>query len=56
MKIRMERSCELLTKTTLPVRIIAGSVGYENPLTFSKIFKRKYGIGPKEYRKGYQTE
>lgn len=50
MKIRMERACELLKNTTLPVRIIAGSVGYENPLTFSKVFKQKYGVGPKEYR------
>ena len=54
MKIRMEHACQLLEKTQLPVNMIAGNVGYENPLTFSKIFKQKYGVGPKEYRKEKQ--
>ena len=54
MKIRMEHACQLLEETQLPVNMIAGNVGYENPLTFSKIFKQKYGVGPKEYRKEKQ--
>lgn len=55
MKIRMEHACKLLEDTSLPVHLIAGNVGYENPLTFSKVFKQKYGIGPKEYRKEKQN-
>ena len=56
MKVRMERACSLLKRTDLPIRIIAGSVGYENPLTFSKVFKQKFGVGPKDYRMGKRTE
>ena len=55
MKTRMEHACELLKESNLPVHLIAGNVGYENPLTFSKVFKQKYGIGPKEYRKENQN-
>ena len=51
MKTRMRHACELLENTDLPVRVIAGSVGYENALTFSKIFKQKYGVSPVDYRK-----
>lgn len=29
---------------------IAEKIGYENPLTFSKIFKNVYGVSPKNYR------
>lgn len=51
MKIRMTHACDLLRKTDLPVHIIASSVGYDNALTFSKIFKQKYGVSPAAYRK-----
>ena len=55
MKIRMERAVDLLRNTKLPIRMIASSVGYEDPLTFSKVFKQKYGIGPRNYRTGNQS-
>lgn len=51
MKTRMMHACDLLEKTGLPVHIIASSVGYDNALTFSKIFKQKYGVSPMAYRK-----
>lgn len=51
MNIRMEQSRELLEKTDLPINTIAASVGYDNALTFSKIFKQKHGVSPKNYRK-----
>ena len=50
MKTRMLHACELLEKTDLPVQIIAANVGYDNPLTFSKVFKRKYAVSPLNYR------
>ena len=49
-RLRMEKAEELLKTTQEPVAEIAALVGYEDPLTFSKVFKRERGISPKEYR------
>lgn len=50
MKCKLESSCNLLTRTDLSIQKIAARVGYENQLTFSKIFKKYYGISPLNYR------
>ncbi len=47
---RLERSAMLLRTTALSVQEISEKAGYENPLTFSKIFKNAYGLSPKNYR------
>ena len=49
---RMEKACELLSETELPVSEVSKAVGYENPLYFSHVFKRIYGISPVKYRMG----
>lgn len=49
---RMEKACELLSETELPVSEVSKAVGYENPLYFSQVFKRIYGISPEKYRMG----
>ncbi len=36
---------------TLHISELSQIVGYEDPLYFSKVFKRKFGISPKQYRK-----
>ena len=48
--LRMEKAVTMLKNTEFPINQIAAEVGYENPLTFSKIFKQRYGISPKNYR------
>lgn len=50
---RMEKACELLSETELPVSEVSKAVGYENPLYFSQVFKRIYGISPVKYRMGH---
>lgn len=50
MNYRMEQSARLLRTTNLSVQEVAGQAGYDNPLTFSKIFKNAYGLSPKNYR------
>lgn len=47
---RLEQSCRLLRSTNLSIQEISEKIGYENPLTFSKIFKNSYGLSPKNYR------
>lgn len=47
---RMEQSAILLRTTDLSIQKISEKAGYDNPLTFSKIFKNAYGLSPKNYR------
>lgn len=47
---RLDQGSRLLRATNQSVREVAVSVGYDNPLTFSKMFKNAYGLSPKNYR------
>lgn len=47
---RMDKACALLKTTNYPIGTIASMVGYEDPLTFSKVFKTFRGDSPKAYR------
>ncbi|UNK20174.1 AraC family transcriptional regulator [Paenibacillus sp. N3/727] len=46
---RMERASDLLKVGNFPIRDIAISVGYANPLYFSRVFKKKFGVSPSAY-------
>ncbi len=48
---RLDKACELMGNISLSIGDIARSVGYEDPLQFSRIFKKEKGLPPKEYRK-----
>lgn len=48
---RMEKAVELMLTTSLNIGGIARSVGYEDPLMFSKVFKKVKGLPPREYKK-----
>lgn len=48
---RLEKARELMSRSNLSIGDIARSVGYEDQLQFSKIFKKVYGTCPREYRK-----
>lgn len=52
---RLKKAVELLETTNMSIQDISASVGYENPLTFSKIFKQSVGLSPKNYREQLQT-
>lgn len=47
---RMDRASELLKNTPLSIVEISNSVGYNDPLLFSRIFKKYRGIAPKNFR------
>lgn len=51
LKYRMEKAYTLLEDDKLSISDIARSVGYKDPLGFSKIFKKVNGVSPKLYRK-----
>lgn len=50
LRVRMRQSGYLLQNTDLSIQDVARHVGYEDSLTFSKAFRRFYGVSPKYYR------
>lgn len=53
---RMTKAAELLTWCDCSIGEIACSVGYEDPLLFSRMFKKVKGSSPKEYRSLHQEK
>lgn len=51
MSTRMNKACDLMRNEALSIGDIARSVGYKDPLLFSRMFKKLTGMSPKEYRK-----
>jgi AraC-like DNA-binding protein len=49
-RLRVQRACELLQTTSLPVQEIGRKVGYNDPYYFSRAFKKIIGSSPNEYR------
>jgi AraC-like DNA-binding protein len=49
-RLRMQRACELLDTTDLPIKTIAARVGFEDPLHFSRAFRKIYALSPQQYR------
>ena len=49
-RLRMNKAQELLKNTSIPVGIIANSVGYPDLITFSKIYKKYFGVSPTKDR------
>jgi AraC-like DNA-binding protein len=48
--VRIQRACELLRNTEYTVADIARSVGYQDQLQFSKIFKKYRSVSPARFR------
>ena len=48
--LRLENAKHLLETTDLPVEAIANDVGYEDTSFFGRLFRRKAGITPLQYR------
>ncbi|MNN08289.1 HTH-type transcriptional activator Btr [compost metagenome] len=49
-RFRINKACELMSNKLLSIADIARSVGYDDPLLFSKMFKKEKGISPRNYR------
>ena len=47
----ISKACRLLTTTTLSIAVISSSLGFDDQLAFSRIFRKEYGDAPSEYRK-----
>ncbi len=55
-RLRLEKAAQLLTFTSQQIQEVSTSVGILDNNYFTKIFKRRYGLTPKEYRKNPSHE
>lgn len=53
--LRLELSAARLAEGGPSLTEVALSVGYQNVFSFSRAFKRRYGISPAHYRRGSAT-
>ena len=53
--VRIRQACTLLTHSDLTITNVARSVGYEDSLYFSRLFRRKKGQTPSQYRSTHQS-
>jgi transcriptional regulator GlxA family with amidase domain len=53
--LRLEESKQMLETTDLPVEGVALQVGYEDASFFSRLFRRKVGLTPAQYRKRFRS-
>ena len=49
--MRMNRACQMLEDTSFRISEVAQHIGYENPLYFSRLFKKMTGESPVAYRR-----
>ena len=48
---RIDNAAVLLRSTNISIGEIANASGYEDALYFSKVFRKRFGVSPSEYRK-----
>ena len=47
---RMVQACSLLTETSMQLKQISRTIGYDDPYYFSRLFKKMMGVNPSTYR------
>lgn len=52
--LRIEEAKRLLESTDIAIDEISASVGYDNPSFFRRLFKRRCGMQPSDYRRMFQ--
>lgn len=53
-RLRLNRSAELLQKRDVLVKEAAQDIGFQDPYHFSRVFKRHFGISPQKFRQKMQ--
>lgn len=53
--LRLEESKQMLETTDLPIEAVAGEAGYEDASFFSRLFRRRVGLTPAQYRKRFRA-
>jgi LacI family transcriptional regulator len=50
LRVRLEHAKQVLATTDIPVKNIAGMMGYERPTNFSDFFRKETGVSPRAFR------
>ena len=50
--MRAEKAASLLKSTEMTVQEIATACGFSNGDSLARVFKKKYGVTPSDYRSG----
>jgi transcriptional regulator GlxA family with amidase domain len=53
--LRLEETKHMLETTDLPIEAVANQVGYEDSSFFGRLFRRKVGLTPAQYRKRFRS-
>lgn len=53
---RLSQACEMLETTNLSISEISQKIGYDNPFSFSRAFKKNYNLSPATYRSQAQNQ
>jgi transcriptional regulator GlxA family with amidase domain len=56
LQLRLNKACELLRSTSVPIGVIGHTVGFESAYYFARIFREKMGRTPRDYRAMSQTQ
>jgi len=54
--VKIQKACELLERSSYPVTDISYQLGYQNPESFMRLFKRETKMTPSEYRRKKQQQ
>ncbi|MBU0763534.1 MAG: GyrI-like domain-containing protein [Bacteroidetes bacterium] len=49
-RVRMDTAAKLISLTEMQINEIGWKVGYDTPSSFSKAFRKRFGVSPQEYR------
>jgi transcriptional regulator GlxA family with amidase domain len=52
--LRLARARELLATTAMNVGAVARATGFADPLYFSRAFRRRFGISPREMLRNFR--
>ena len=52
--IKIQKACELINLTNLSIKEISYKLDYQDPLYFSRVFKKYMGVCPRDYKKGFE--
>jgi AraC-like DNA-binding protein len=50
-EVRFDAACYYLSESTLPLTQLAALTGFSEPTNFSRAFRQRFGISPREWRK-----
>jgi AraC-like DNA-binding protein len=53
---RLQAGWDLLRDTSLPISLVAEKVGYRQPAAFSNAFRTRFGISPRQARRGMPSQ